>query len=264
MDASTAATSPAHLLADRQARGRQLRRGALLSALFVMLLGWIHLAQAAWGPFDALALRPRDLAGLVGVLTAPLLHADTAHLFSNALPTVILGTLALGLYPKASRRMLPLLWIGGTLLAWTFARPNLHLGASGLGHGLMVFVAVAGLLRRDRPAIAASLVALFLYGGMLFTVLPGMPRVSWEMHAAGALMGLVAAIAWHRLDPAPARLPYSWELEEQAEAARIAEGLEHDRPSDVPVLWHGPTPPERGVVLVFRRPGPPPPPPSMD
>ncbi len=254
MDATT--TSPEGLQADRRARARQLRRGALVSGAFVMLLGWIHLAQTLWGPFDALALRPRDLAGLVGVLTAPLLHADTAHLFSNALPTLILGTLALGLYPKASARMLPLLWLGGTLLAWTFARPNLHLGASGLGHGLMVFVALAGVLRRDRAAIAGSLIALFLYGGMLFTVLPGMPRVSWEMHAAGALMGLVAAIAWRRLDPPPARLAYSWEIEEAAEAARVAEGLEHDAPSDVPVLWRGPTPPERGVVLPFRRPPP--------
>jgi hypothetical protein len=91
---------------------------------------------------------------------------------------------------------------------------------------------------------------------MLLTVLPREAEVSWEAHLTGALGGMLAALLWRQLDPAPPRKKYSWELEEELEALqRERDELELASPQDVPVLWRRPEPgDERGTVLPF--PGP--------
>src|SRR5690606_39530132 len=114
-----------------------------------------------------------------------------------------------------------------------------------------------GLLRRDRPSIAAGMIAFLFYGGMLLTVLPQEPGVSWQSHLGGALGGIVAAFLLRHADPLPPRRRYSWELEEE-EAERLAreqrDTYEPDSPRDVPVLWRRePDEDERGVVLPFKR-----------
>ncbi len=235
---------------------RRFRGAALLATAFVAVLWWIRLFEHVFGDFSALALRPREAFGAIGILTAPLLHASFAHLLSNSLPLLILITLSLAVVPRAAQRAFVLIWLGSGVGVWWLARDSAHLGASGLAHGLMFFVFAIGLLRRERAAIAAALIAFFLYGGMVLTVLPGDPQVSWETHLGGALAGVLAALLWYRRDPAPARKRYSWEDEEEAEAAHAdADPLEPARPERVPVLWQRQAP-SRGQVLPFpvRRP----------
>src|SRR3546814_1847024 len=114
---------------------------------------------------------------------------------------------------------LPLLWIGSGLGAWLLGDAGSHhLGASGLGHGLLFLVFVLGLLRRDRASIATAMIAVFLYGGMLLTVLPRELDVSWQSHLGGAVAGVAAAFAFRRKDPQAPRRRYSWEIEEEQAA----------------------------------------------
>jgi len=243
--------------AEQRRRDSQRFRGAaLLATAFVAALWWIRLLEQVLGEFPSLTLRPRDPWGAIGILTAPLLHASFGHLLSNTLPLLILITLSLAVVPRASKRAFVLIWLGSGVGVWWLARDSAHLGASGLGHGLMFFVFVIGLLRRDRPAIAAALIAFFLYGGMVLTVFPGDPQVSWETHLGGAASGVLAALLWYRLDPAPPRKRYSWEDEEDA-APADADPLEPARPDAVPMLWQRPPPP-RGQVLRFPERRPPP------
>jgi membrane associated rhomboid family serine protease len=249
--------TPAQRAIDR----RRLQRALNASLGFVLLLAIVFAAQLAFEPhgFDwsALAITPHAWRGLIGVLTAPLLHGSPEHLGANAVSLLLLGTLAGTVYPRATLRALPLLWIGSGLGAWLLGEAGTHhLGASGVTHGLMFLVFTLGLLRRDRPAIAAAMIAFFLYGGMLLTVLPHEPGVSWQAHLGGALAGVIAALWFRRSDPLAPRKRYSWELEEEAAAQAASEqrdSLEPPRPEDVPVLWHRPTPPEAGVVLRFPR-----------
>ena len=221
-------------------------RLAFLSALALvggLWLLWIATISLGWSN-DDLALLPRTWRGLLGILTAPLAHASLAHLVSNTAPLLLLGTLTLYAYPLAVRRALPLIWIVSGLGVWLWGRPSHHLGISGIIHGLMFFLFVIGLLRRDRLAITIALAVFFFYGGMVMTVLPHEPDISWEYHLFGAFGGTIAAILWDRLDPLPARKKYSWDLEE--EQRRYAEEHAHDdelepaRPHHVPVLWHRP------------------------
>lgn len=212
-------------------------RYAVLGAAALVAGIWIAWA-AAWAfgwSLDDLGITPRTVRGLVGVLTAPLAHASFAHLMSNTLPLGLLATLTLYCYPLAARRAIPLIWLLSGLGVWVFARSSVHVGASGIAHGLMLFLFVMGLLRRDRLAIVTALVVFFLYGGMLLSVLPQDAHVSFEYHLAGALAGVIAALLFFRRDAAPPRKRYSWE-DEPIEAAGDEE-LELPRPHEVPVLW---------------------------
>ncbi len=182
---------------------------------FVALLWLVHLMN--WGleldprPFG---LRPREWLGLIGVVTAPLVHADFAHLVANSVPLVVVGAALLFLYPHSTLRVLPAVYLGSGLLVWMFGRDSVHLGASGLVYGLVGYVFVAGLLRRDRRAIAASLLVAFLYGSLAWGVLPIQPGVSWETHLAAGAIGVLLALALRKLDVAP-RKRYAWEDEAQ-------------------------------------------------
>lgn len=225
-----------------------LGAAALLVGIWVI---WLAGYALGW-PIDDLGIYPRQPAGLIGILTAPLVHGSFAHLVSNTLPLGLLTALALYAYPLATRRALPAIWLLSGFLVWVFARPSHHIGISGIVHGLMFFLFFIGLLRRDRLAVAITLVVFFLYGGMVMTVLPREQGVSFEYHAAGALVGLIAAIMLRKADPAPARKRYDWE-DESGDDHAFDDELEPPSPQDVPILWERDrAAPRDGQVIEFR------------
>ncbi|MDQ3287125.1 MAG: rhomboid family intramembrane serine protease [Pseudomonadota bacterium] len=240
--------SPTQRAADR----RRWFRALNLSLAFVLVLVATFTAQ---GSFDvgAWMVQPWSVPGLRGLLAAPLLHGSFEHLAANAFSMLMLGTLAGAMYPRATLRALPMVWLGSGLFAWLLGDVgSRHLGASGVTHGLMFLVFVLGLLRRDRPAIAAAMIAFLLYGGMLLTVLPREAGVSWQAHLGGAVGGVLGAFLFRRHDPSAPRKRYSWELEEEADHGSDDE-LELPAPKAVPVLWQRPEEPQ-GKVLPFRPP----------
>jgi membrane associated rhomboid family serine protease len=159
---------------------------------------------------EPFGIHPRQLAGLPGIIFAPLVHSDFAHLISNAGPLLVLGTAMLFLYPLSALRVLPAVYFGSGIAVWLFARDSVHFGASGLVYGLASYIFVAGVFRRDRRAVATSLVVCFLYGSLVWGVLPLRFGVSWETHLAATLIGVVLAFALRRLD-VPPRKRYAWE-----------------------------------------------------
>ena len=203
---------PAHTGSER---ARANFRLAVKMALgFVALIWLIQLLDWALDlePAD-FGVRPRQLAGLPGIFFAPLVHGGFAHLLANSPPLLVLGTAMLYLYPSAALRVLPAVYLGTGVAVWLFARGSAHVGTSGLIYGLVSYIFVAGLIRRDRRAIAASLLVCFTYGALIWGLLPIEPGVSWETHLAAALIGIVLAIALRRRDIAP-RVRYTWENEE--------------------------------------------------
>ena len=182
-----------------------------LACCFVALLWFIHLLNSFVDyKLNGLAIQPREFIGLIGIVLAPLLHANFAHLMANSLPLLILVTGMLYLFPNSSVRVLPVVYFGTGVAVWLFARPSFHLGASGLVYGLAAYVFVAGIVRRDSRAIAAALLVYFLYGTLVWGVLPIKPSVSWETHLAAAIIGVVMAIMLRHYD-IPPRKRYAWE-----------------------------------------------------
>ena len=182
-----------------------------LALAFAALLWAFELLNLALdldaGPFG---VTPRTLAGLAGVLFAPLVHGGFDHLLANTLPVVILGTAMLHLYPRSTPIVLPAVWLGPGLAVWLLARGGTHLGASGLVYGLCAYVFVGGLIRRDRRALAAAMVVAFLYGASVWGVLPIQRGVSWESHLAAAVIGVALAFALRHRD-VPPKVRYEWE-----------------------------------------------------
>jgi membrane associated rhomboid family serine protease len=189
------------------------RRAVKIALGFVVLICLVQYVN--WGlelDLERFGVRPREWIGLLGILVAPLLHGGFAHLIANAPPLLVLVTAMLHLYPSSAVRVLPAIYLGPGLAVWLFARGGVHVGASGLVYGLVSYIFVAGLIRRDRRAIAASLLVCFMYGALVWGVLPTKPGVSWETHLAAVLIGVFLAIALRRLDiPPPNR--YTWEDE---------------------------------------------------
>ena len=159
---------------------------------------------------EPFGIHPRRWTGLPGIIYAPLVHSDFAHLISNAGPLLVLGTAMWFLYPLSALRVLPAIYFGTGIVVWLFGRDSVHFGASGLVYGLLSYIFLAGMLRRDRRAVATSLVVCFLYGSLVWGVLPTRAGISWETHLAAALIGTVLAIALRRLDVPPHKR-YAWE-----------------------------------------------------
>jgi membrane associated rhomboid family serine protease len=165
----------------------------------------LHLDLATYGIY------PRDFSHLDGVLFAPLIHASTAHLVSNSAPLLVMLSLALYQYPKAGPRALLAIYICSGIGVWLFARESFHFGASGLNHGLMYFLFLIGILRRDKASIAMAMIIFFLYGSMVWGILPSDPNISFESHFFGALSGVIAAFVLRHRDPLRPEKTYSWE-----------------------------------------------------
>ena len=203
---------------DSQRARANFRLAVKLTLGFVALIWFIQLLNWALDlGVEDFGVRPRELAGLPGILFAPLMHSGFAHLIANSLPLLIVGTAMLYLYPSAALLVLPAVYLGPGIAVWVFARGGVHVGASGLIYGLVSYIFVAGMIRRDRRAIAASLLVSFLYGASVWGVLPIEPGVSWETHLAAAVLGLALALALRRLD-IPPRRRYTWEDEKDNDA----------------------------------------------
>ena len=149
-----------------------------------------------------LALIPRSTDGLIGVLTMPLVHYSLPHLMVNTAPltvmTVIIAMRGFGYYLTAT---LSIVLLGG-LLVWLFARTGAHVGASGLLFGYFGFLLVRGLFDRRISSIVIAIVIGFLYGGIIWGVLPREGAISWEAHLFGLLAGAVVARAMARFPTA--------------------------------------------------------------
>jgi len=190
---------------------RNFRLALKYSLVFIGILWTIFIFDQAFHlGLSRFGLRPGSASGLIGVLTAPLLHANFPHILSNTLPLVISATATLYLYPNSALRVVPAIWIGSGLLSWVIGRPHLHIGASGLIYGLLAFVFFSGILRRDMRSISVSLLVGFLYGSMVWGVLPVRPHMSWEMHLSGALIGFLLAFVYRSWDRVPV-VRYDWE-----------------------------------------------------
>ena len=194
---------------------KSLRDSILITAGFVGVLWFIHILEFVFGlELWRLGVYPRHIQGMWGLVTGPLIHGSWSHLISNTLPTLLLGTMLIYGYPRSRWWVLACIWLLSGLGVWLFARGSFHFGASGLTHGMFFFLFTAGVLRRDKRSAALLMVAFYMYCGMVLSIFPGDPGISFEYHACGALAGSVCGFLFRDWDPAPQRRRYSWEEED--------------------------------------------------
>jgi membrane associated rhomboid family serine protease len=156
------------------------------------LAAFIHLPLIVFG------IEPRTFHGLIGIFTAPLVHGDIFHLISNTIPLLFLGSVLFFFYEKIGGIVFFRAYFWTNTLVWLFARPANHIGASGVVYALAFFLIFFGFFRRDFISLFISTIILLLYGGIFYGVLPSDPRVSWESHFAGGLVGIASAITFSK------------------------------------------------------------------
>lgn len=137
---------------------------------------------------------PRTTDGLVGILAAPFLHANLAHLVANTVSFLLFGWLVMLRDRRHFGVVTLFAMLGSGLLSWTLGAPgSVHIGASGVVFGFFGFLLLAGFYARSAGSILLSLGVAVLWGGTVFGVLPGTPGVSWQGHLGGFLGGVLAA-----------------------------------------------------------------------
>ena len=154
---------------------------------------------------------PRKPFGLIGILTAPLIHSNIEHLYSNVIPLFVLGTSIFYFYPVSSKRVVVIIYFVTNILVWAFARESYHIGASGIVYGLFSFLFFSGVFKKDKRAITLSVLTIFLYGGMAYGIFPTKEGISWESHLFGFITGIFTACIFRKKDKYK---KYDWEDEE--------------------------------------------------
>ena len=145
-------------------------------------------------PIAQFGIVPRNAYGLIGLVTAPFLHGGIWHIISNTIPLIVLLTLLNYFYPKKTISVVVFVVLVGGLFVWVFARRANHIGASGLIYGLVGFLIVNGFLEKKFKPILVSLAVGFLYGGLIWGILPSVAsHISWEGHLFGAISGILVA-----------------------------------------------------------------------
>jgi len=150
---------------------------------------------------DQWGIRPRTASGLFGVVLAPFLHADLAHLVANTAPFVVLGLLVAWRSRDRFWAVLALITVAGGLGVWLLSSPStITIGASGVVFGLAAYLVTAGVLTRHWLDIVIAVGVVLVYGTMLTGLLPFAVSagVSWLAHLTGALAGVGAAFAFAR------------------------------------------------------------------
>jgi len=169
-------------------------QGAILGGFVALIWVLEIIDQVIPGrTLDGFGIHPRQISGLWGILFAPFLHVSIAHVAANTIPFVALGWLVM---LRDIRDFFfvtfAAMTIGG-LGTWVFGATGNHIGASGVIFGYLGYLMLRGFFERSIPAIAFSLLVFFLYGGLLWGVLPLQRGISWEGHLFGYVGGVVAA-----------------------------------------------------------------------
>jgi len=182
----------------------KLRRSLIFPAFFLFLIWFVKFTEFGLElDFSFLGIFPLRIKGIIGIITAPLVHDDLKHLADNSIPVFILGTAIFYFYNEVAFQVYFFTWIITGSLVWIFGREAYHIGASGLVYGYAAFLFVSGIIRQNRNLLAIALLVIFLYGSLVWGLLPYDYRVSWESHLMGAITGIALAYHYRHRGPAP-------------------------------------------------------------
>lgn len=179
-----------------QSVGSELMTHAILLGALIFLLWLLEgLDQFFWHEtWDFYGIQPRTITGLRHIFFAPFLHKGFNHLLANTVPFLLLGWFVV---LRGVRTFLLVSLIAALISGlgvWLLGRPaTIHIGLSGVIFGYLGFLLFRGYFERSSQAIGLAIVAGFLYGSMIWGVLPLQPNVSWLGHLFGFIGGAWAA-----------------------------------------------------------------------
>jgi membrane associated rhomboid family serine protease len=154
----------------------------------------LHLLNSVLGlGLNQFGIQPRNLERIWTIFSAPFLHGSLYHLLNNLMGLSVFSCLYLiHSVNRYLRSSFIIITITG-LLVWLFGRDALHIGASGWVFGLWSLCIATAWFERRFINIAIAFFVVLFYGGLIYGILPGDPRVSFESHLFGVVAGFICA-----------------------------------------------------------------------
>ena len=82
------------------------------SGLFVLLMWFVYFVEVqADLDFGFLGVYPREVSGLIGIITSPFVHGDINHLISNSLPMFMLIAMVYFFYRPVFYKVMGYGWL---------------------------------------------------------------------------------------------------------------------------------------------------------
>ena len=196
---------------------RNIIRSFYFPLAFLTLL-WLIRGMEYYFHIDLgfLGVLPLHLKGLIGLITAPLIHGSWSHLLANTFPLLFLSAGLFFFYREIAYKIFFLIYFISGFWLWVFAREGYHIGASGLIYGLASFLFVSGIIRKEPRVLTISMLVVFLYGSMVWGIFPDFlpnPNISWQSHLMGLIAGIILAFYYRK--EGPQREKHFWDEEEE-------------------------------------------------
>jgi membrane associated rhomboid family serine protease len=178
--------------------------GALITMTALAAVLWVVEIVNSAGNYNLAqyGLRPRDIHGLVGVVTMPFLHAGYGHLLANSAPFILIGWVVLLSGVRPFLLSSAIIIVVGGLVTWLVA-PSVGphgsvVGASSLIIGWLGYLLGRAYFSRRVKWIVIAVLVLVFFGTLLGGLLPSVgSEVSWQGHLAGFAAGVFAAGLMH-------------------------------------------------------------------
>ena len=169
----------------------------LIPITYVIAIWFIYWVEINFNfNFNKYGVFPRTLEGFRGIFLTHFIHSNTSHLFNNSIPLFVLLSSLFYFYRDVAYKVLLLGAVCTGFFTWCIARESYHIGASGVVYLLFSFVFFSGIIKKHYRLVALSFIVIFLYGSMIWYVLPIKDGISWEGHLSGFLVGLYFAIRY--------------------------------------------------------------------
>ena len=217
-----------HYTEEQKQLDKRIFRHSLFFPTFLIVLLWLirlfetefHLDLVQGGIY------PLHVKGLLGILTAPLVHGSFSHLMANTVPLFVLTLALLFFYRDLAYRIFFLIWIISGIFVWLGAREAWHIGASGVIYGLAAFLFMSGIVRNNVRLLTISIIVVFLYGGLFWGIFPMKPEISWEGHLWGGVSGIVLAVVYRKKGPPAEQHPWDEDDEEDEVSSTEEKAIE--------------------------------------
>ncbi len=179
-------------------------RGALIVMVSRVAVLWIvQIVNSADNyRFDQYGLRPRDIDGLVGIVTSPFLHASFGHLLANTAPFVLIGWVILLSGVRPFLLSSAVIIVVGGLITW-LAAPGVGphgsvVGASGLVMGWLGYLLGRAYFSRRIVRIGVAILVGFFFTSLFGGLVPSVGSdISWQGHLAGFAAGVLTTWLLH-------------------------------------------------------------------
>jgi len=165
---------------------------AIALAIFVGTMWIVRAIDTVRGGMGE-GIVPRRPEGLVGIVTAPFIHASWSHLIANTIPLLILGALVLLRGVGEFVTVTTICAVTAGLGSWLFGSFGHHVGASGIVFGYVGYLLFRAFFDRSLWSALITLVVVAMYGSALLISLVPSSGISWTAHFFGFVGGYAAA-----------------------------------------------------------------------